>query len=333
MDSERPFPDPNNGLLLGGIFTGTSQDKTQKPTNRQCQSVSKTSLSTSGLSCCEGMGGWELAAGDEWTQVFAAEKDQHARKVFEANMGRPPEVGDILGASPSVAPFAHVYTCSFPCQSSSQAGTRQGRHDPRGEQVVKRALEMIGNAQPVIVVLENVRGFLSVEQGGYFNWLRGQLRSIGYARFEWKVLATHHFGLPQQRLRLYMVALRDDTVTAGGFRFPVGDVTRTPTLSTFLRKRLAKKYANTLRCGGRGSKQRHAWDMIPRAGSGWYQLTVDDCKRLMGFPKTYKMPVCRTHQFRLLGNAITLEPARSLMYECKRVIHESYVMSSVDPSG
>ena len=87
MESERPFPDPNNGLLLGGIFTGTSQDKNQKPTDRQCQSVSKTGLSTSGLSCCEGMGGWELAAGDEWTQVFAAEKDQHARKVFEADMG------------------------------------------------------------------------------------------------------------------------------------------------------------------------------------------------------------------------------------------------------
>jgi len=108
---------------------------------------------------------------------------------------------------------------------------------------------MIGHAQPLIVVLENVRGFLSVEQGGYFDWLRGQLRAIGYARFEWKVLATHHFGLPQQRVRLYMVALRDDVVTAGSFRFPVGDVTRTPALSTFLRKRLAKKYANTIRCG------------------------------------------------------------------------------------
>ena len=78
------------------------------------------------------------------------------------------------------------------------------------------------------------------------------------------------------------------------------------------------------RCGGRGSKDRHAWDVVPRSKNGWYQLSVKDCKRLMGIPETYKMPVCRTHQFRLLGNTISLEPARSLMRECQRVVHESY---------
>ena len=83
-----------------------------------------------------------------------------------------------------------------------------------------------------------------------------------------------------------------------------------------------------VRCGGRGSKDRHAWDMVPRVKGSWYQLTVTDCKRLMGFPKTYKTPVPQTHQFRLLGNAITLEPASSLMRECKRVVHESYERSS-----
>ena len=56
------------------------------------------------------MGGWEAAASEEWTQVFAAEVDPHARKVFEANTGRAPEVGDILTAPASAAPFAHVYT-------------------------------------------------------------------------------------------------------------------------------------------------------------------------------------------------------------------------------
>ena len=121
-----------------------------------------------------------------------------------------------------------VATVSFPCQSSSQASVRTGRQDPRGEEVLSNALKMIENEQPVIVVLENAKGFLSVEQGGYFNWLRGELHSIGYPRFEWRVLATHHFGLPQQRERLYMVAFRDDMAASVNFRFPVGDVTKTP---------------------------------------------------------------------------------------------------------
>ena len=66
--------------------------------------------------------------------------------------------------------------------------------------------------------------------------------------------------------------------------------------------------------------------MIPRAGSrgGWYQLSVLDFKRLMGFPQDYKMPVPVTHQFRLLGNAVPTQPAARILRECRRVILELY---------
>ena len=194
--------------------------------------------------------------------------------------------------------------------------------------MLSKALKMIQHAQPIIVVLENVKGFLSVNDGDDFGWLRGRLQAIGYPYCSYKVLSTHHFGLPQQRQRLFMVALREDN-DGLDFRFPVGNESRTPSLSKFLKKRLAKLYANTIRCGGGGSKDRHAWDMVPRAGGGggWYRLSVTDCKRLMGFPKDFSMPVPVTHQHRLLGNAITLEPARSIMRECGRLVHEAYKQS------
>ena len=122
-----------------------------------------------------------------------------------------------------------------------------------------------------------------------------------------------------------MVAFRQDMASLINFHFPEGDVTKTPSLSTFLRRRLTRKYARTVRCGGRGSKDKHAWDCIRRVNGGWYQLSIADCQMLMGFPKSYKMSaVPRTHQFRLLGNAITLEPAGSLMRECKRAVYECY---------
>ena len=188
-----------------------------------------------------------------------------------------------------------------------------------------KALSMVEHAQPIVVVLENVRGFLSVGGGDYFSWLGQRLASIGYGQLHYKVLGSHQFGVPQKRMRLYMVAIRDD-VDAADFSFPVGDDTLTPTLAKFLKKRqLAKRFSNTIRCGGRGSKDKHAWDMVPRTkNAGWYQLTVADCKALMGFPKDFDMPVPRTHQFRLLGNAITIEPGRSILTECRRVVEEAY---------
>ena len=80
-----------------------------------------------------------------------------------------------------------------------------------------------------------------------------------------------------------------------------------------------------MRCGGRGSRDKHAWDMVPRAGGrGWYQLSLLDCKRLMGFPEDYKMPVARTHQFRLLGNAVPVVPAALILRECRRIVFELY---------
>ena len=129
--SRQPFPDPSDGLLLGGVFTG--------------------------------IGGWELAAGDAWESVYTAECDKHARQVFEANFGEAPCVGDILAAPASSANFAHVYTVSFPCQSSSQAGKRRGRQDPRGKIILDKALDLLAHAQPTVVIFENVKGFVSVD--------------------------------------------------------------------------------------------------------------------------------------------------------------------------
>ncbi len=60
--ANRPFPNPSDGLLLGSLFTG--------------------------------LGGWEAAAGGEWKQAFTSEIDPHARRVFEANFGKPPDVGE-----------------------------------------------------------------------------------------------------------------------------------------------------------------------------------------------------------------------------------------------
>ena len=218
-----PFPDPSKGLLLGDIFSG--------------------------------IGGWELAAGCDWESVFAAEMEPNARTVFEANHGRQPDVGDILECCASSTKFAHVYCVSFPCQSSSQAGHRLGRADPRGGKVLGKALDMIDAARPPLVLFENVKGFQTVQGGGYYTWLENRLRLMGYPVLKSEVLATHHFGLPQQRERLYMIAFREDCAhMTDDFVFPAGNEQATPSASVFLKRRLAKRFVNTIRCGGRGSK-------------------------------------------------------------------------------
>ena len=211
----RPFPDPGNGLLLGDIFSG--------------------------------IGGWELAANSEWECVFAAEVEPHARKVWEANHGRQPDVGDILEFSPSSTKFAHVFCISFPCQSSSQAGQRLGRADPRGGKVLERALDMVDAARPPLVVFENVKGFKTVQEGSYYTWLEDRLRSIGYPSIRSAVLSTHHYGIPQKRERLYLVAFREDCAHfADDFDFPAGNEQMTPTAGRLRLQKLRPAVSSAL---------------------------------------------------------------------------------------
>jgi DNA (cytosine-5)-methyltransferase 1 len=95
-----------------------------------------------------------------------------------------------------------------PCQSFSVAGLRKGLADPRGN----LALTFLGLAdklKPRWIVWENVPGVLSSGGGRDFGSFLGALVELGYG-FAYRVLDAQHFGVPQRRRRVFVVAcLRD----------------------------------------------------------------------------------------------------------------------------
>ncbi|MFN7341387.1 MAG: DNA (cytosine-5-)-methyltransferase [Opitutia bacterium] len=91
-----------------------------------------------------------------------------------------------------------------PCQSFSVAGLRKGLADPRGN----LALVFLGLAdrlKPRWIVWENVPGVLSSNGGRDFGSFLGALRELGYG-FAYRVLDAQHFGVPQRRRRVFVVA-------------------------------------------------------------------------------------------------------------------------------
>jgi len=91
-----------------------------------------------------------------------------------------------------------------PCQSFSVAGLRKGLADPRGN----LALTFLGLAdklKPRWIVWENVPGVLSSGGGRDFGSFLGALRELGYG-FAYRVLDAQHFGVPQRRRRVFVVA-------------------------------------------------------------------------------------------------------------------------------
>ena len=91
-----------------------------------------------------------------------------------------------------------------PCQSFSVAGLRKGMQDPRGN----LALTFLGLAdklRPRWIVWENVPGVLSSNGGRDFGAFLGALGQLGYG-WAYRVLDAQHFGVPQRRRRVFVVA-------------------------------------------------------------------------------------------------------------------------------
>ena len=72
---------------------------------------------------------------------------------------------------------ADLYVCGFPCQPYSSLGQRLGDGDPRTA-LLDHVIGYIRQRRPRTFVLENVRGFLTTQDGTLANKLRRSIREI-----------------------------------------------------------------------------------------------------------------------------------------------------------
>jgi len=91
----------------------------------------------------------------------------------------------------------------FPCQAFSIAGKRAGFEDTRGTLFFDIA-RMARIIRPKYLLLENVKGLLNHDNGDTFEIILRTLDEIGYDA-EWQVLNSKHFGVPQNRERVFII--------------------------------------------------------------------------------------------------------------------------------
>lgn len=111
-----------------------------------------------------------------------------------------------------------------PCQGFSRAG-RRDPNDPRN-MLFREYLRVISEVRPRYVVLENVTGFTDTRFYGFVgvtghqyedgelvpNILRNEFGLIGYQTLEPRILNAAHYGVPQRRNRIIVMAYRNDMV-------------------------------------------------------------------------------------------------------------------------
>jgi DNA (cytosine-5)-methyltransferase 1 len=142
-------------------------------------------------------------------QKWTCEIDKYARMSYEANYPKPEKKYiDMLKRNNSELPSVDLYVCGFPCQAFSNMGNRLGTKDPRAK-IIPKMIDTIKHSKPKICILENVRGFLNIENGVPKENLLKDLENLNY-RVYYSLYNTKNYGLPQNRERVYFVCIRRD---------------------------------------------------------------------------------------------------------------------------
>ncbi len=148
--------------------------------------------------------------------VFASEWDKEAAKTYFENYGVMPE-GDITKIREADIPSHDILCAGFPCQAFSISGKQMGFEDTRGTLFFDVA-RIVKYHVPKVLFLENVRNFEKHNHGHTLETVIKTLKELQYIVF-YKVLNASHYGLPQNRERIFLVCFRSD-LNVKNFTFP-----------------------------------------------------------------------------------------------------------------
>lgn len=282
--------------------------------------------------------------------VFASEIDKFARQTYFANFHEMPH-GDITKIPAQEIPAHDIILAGFPCQAFSIAGLRKGFEDTRGTLFFEVA-RIAKHHQPKIIFLENVKGFKNHDRGNTFRVVKLTLEQLGYRVFA-QVLNAKYFGLPQNRERIYMIALHHGVDPCASIRFDPVQEPMLTRLGDILEADVDEKYtiSDQLWAGHQRRKAAHLKKgngfgyslftpeseytstisaryykdgseiLIEQENKNPRKLTPREAARLQGFPEEFVIPVSDVQAYKQFGNSVAVPVIRHLANEILGILN------------
>lgn len=284
------------------------------------------------LSLFSGIGGFDLGLQNAGMKVTAmCEIDKYCQIILKKNFPNSIIHTDVKEVKYETG-TVDIICGGFPCQDVSIAGTRKGFNGTRSSLWFEFA-RIITEVRPQWVIIENVPGLLSSNNGQDFGTIINFLDKSGYG-VGWKILSTEEFGLPQQRNRIYIIA-SFRTQCACSLLFKQENLHKNTATSKTKKQNHSTRFRSSTETnsGNKLNIQDLIWSiahssdivriyknqnviptLVARMGTGGNnvplvglrKLTPIECERLQGFPENWTAGISDAQRYKQLGNAVSV---------------------------
>ncbi|SRR5581483_1285344 len=201
-----------------------------KPPTRNGSSRGSSDYPQSSVGCLfAAIGGFCRAFQEAGARIlWANDIDRFAAETFRLNFPDVPyvlkPVEDLSVLGDALEPV-DVLTAGFPCQPFSVAGDKLGLKDERGLLFLHiiRIIREFGARKPKILLLENVKHLKAHDKGRTFKRIQAEIQKAGYWFSEANAAILNtctHTTIPQNRERIFMIAMSCDHFRTNSFLFP-----------------------------------------------------------------------------------------------------------------
>ena len=173
----------------------------------EIKQLEQNGLTACDLFCGAGIGayGFKHAGYDI---LFGIDNDKDAVRTYNLNIGNHAICEDIRNIKGTDIPKHDLMIATPVCKPFSVCGLRNLTNDEKYGDLLAETLRLFVECQPKALFFENVAGIAMGDSLYVFNEFIQQIENYGYHTY-WKIVNSWNLGVPQERERVYMVAIKD----------------------------------------------------------------------------------------------------------------------------
>lgn len=306
------------------------------------------------VSLFAGAGGLDLGFIQAGFKIaWANDFDKDAVESYRNNVDPNIVFEDIAEINADDIPDCDVVIGGFPCQGFSVANLKRSITDERNL-LYREYLRILKAKKPKVFLAENVKGILSLDGGEVIKTIVEEFASIGYT-VQYKLLNAADYGVPQKRMRVIIIGVRNDVNAEFTYPKPTHSEDRDSGLLPWVTMRNAiadipdpdgpnanevpnniyshykvkprnftghrpsdgDKPSPTILARGDGGGGVCA---IPHY-NGLRRLSIRESATIQTFPLDYEFHGKMNSCYRQIGNAVSVELARKLAIQIREVLN------------